>query len=252
VSSRLVGLTFNPLHHLSMIVPLAAIRRTLAAISTALTSLLAHETTAECCQATKLSALPAFIFHLHPHGLTKQPNIPYPSSAAAGPAGTVPVVPAGARSTFAAAAVEERRIGAGRSRPGLVGGRSCDNVSTYAFESSYTAKGRIRHGGRACTAVRRRSANATVHDVGVPLLRVLRRTTLIISLVRHCVCIFRKPLLFVRDMGCTPCGRSSMRSKGRGQAFAPRSLRVLFLASLLRCFLSARAFNFDRSREERR
>jgi hypothetical protein len=37
---------------------LTAVRSTLAAISTALASLLAHETTAECRQAVKQSALP--------------------------------------------------------------------------------------------------------------------------------------------------------------------------------------------------
>jgi len=110
------------------IIRLTALRRTLAAVSTALATLFAHETTAQCRQTSLPLAKvqPSSI----PCPLTKPPSILCPSSA------LVVVVPVGIvlaedRSTFAVVVVERRTVGVGRSR--RLGDRSCGGVSNCSL-----------------------------------------------------------------------------------------------------------------------
>jgi hypothetical protein len=117
------GLVTCPIRPRLPIIHLAAIRRTLAAFSTALASLFAHETTAQRCQ-TIVSVSPSFVPFNMTCPLTKLPDIPYPSSALAEE--PVGIVPAEDRSTFAVVVVERRIVGVGRSR--RLGDRSCEGV----------------------------------------------------------------------------------------------------------------------------
>ena len=110
------------------IIRLTALRRTLAAISAALATLFAHETTAQCRQAS----LP--LAKVQPSSisrpLTKPPSILCPSSALVVVA-PVGIVLAGGHSTSVVVGVERRIVWVGRSR--RLGDRSCDGVSTCSL-----------------------------------------------------------------------------------------------------------------------
>lgn len=102
---------------------LAALCRTLAAISTALASLLANETTAKCCQTNLLLVAVPCSLNVYGTQLTKLSNNLCPSSVWV--AGPVDTVLAEGRSTFVAVVVE-RHIVVDHSL-GRLGGRSCEN-----------------------------------------------------------------------------------------------------------------------------
>ena len=111
------------------IIHLTALRRTLAAISAALATLFAHETTAQCRQTSLPLAKVQSSSIWCP--LTKLPSILCPSSALAVVVVPVGIVLAEDRSTSAVVVVERRIVGVGRSR--RLGDRSCDEVSTCSL-----------------------------------------------------------------------------------------------------------------------